>query len=460
MKQTLQLRMSQQLNLTPQLQQSIKLLQLSTLDFQQEIEQFLAENPMLEREDGVTDAGEEAAPLEASEVVEEGDSLRWDEVRSGQSFDEDDENDPALRVPKTDSLRDYLLEQSGWLVLPERDRALITLLIDALDDDGLLSQSLDEIYAQIPAELIAELELEPEELQIALQHLQQLEPLGVGARDLAESLSLQLRVLPDNPVRNIAMRLVNEGLDLLAQRDYTRLKRQLQCDEATLREAQTLVRGLTPRPGANWSAETTRYVLPDVIVNKVRGQWQVRLNSAAQPKLRVNEMYAKLLQGDSALGLSGKLQEARWLIKSVEQRGSTILRVAEAIVARQKAFFEYGEVAMRPLVLRDIADELELHESTISRVTTQKYMLTPRGVFEYKYFFGSHVESESGGENSATSIKALIKQLVQQENTHKPLSDSAITEELARQGVVVARRTVAKYREALMIPPVNQRKCL
>ncbi len=460
MKQTLQLRMSQQLNLTPQLQQSIKLLQLSTLDFQQEIEQFLNENPMLEREDGVVDAGEEAAAPEVSEIVEDGDSLRWDDVKSGQSYDEGDENDPAMRVPKTYSLRDYLLEQSGWLPLSDRDRALISLLIDALDDDGLLTQTLAEIYAQLPEDLVFELELEPEELQIALQHLQQLEPLGVGARDLAESLSIQLRILPDSAARTVALRLVNEGLDLLAQRDYTRLKRQLQCDEITLRDAQCLVRALTPRPGANWSAETTRYVLPDVIVTKVRGQWQVRLNCAAQPKLRVNELYAKLLQGDSDAALSGKLQEARWLIKSVEQRGSTILRVAEAIVVRQKAFFEYGEVAMRPLVLRDIADELELHESTISRVTTQKYMLTPRGVFEYKYFFGSHVESESGGENSATSIKALIKQLVQQENPHKPLSDSAITEELARQGVVVARRTVAKYREALMISPVNQRKCL
>ncbi|QZA80519.1 RNA polymerase factor sigma-54 [Deefgea piscis] len=460
MKQTLQLRMSQQLNLTPQLQQSIKLLQLSTLDFQQEIEQFLAENPMLEREDGVQDAGEEAEKPEVSEIVEDGDSLRWDEVRSNASFDEGDENDPALRVAKLYSLRDYLLAQTGCLPLSDRDSALISLLIDALDDDGMLSQSLEEIYAQLPESLVQELELEPEELQIALQHLQQLEPLGVGARDLPESLTLQLRVLPENSIRNIAIRLVNEGLDLLAQRDYTRLKRQLQCDEVALKNAQILIRRLTPRPGANWSAETTRYVLPDVIVTKVRGQWQVRLNSAAQPKLRVNELYAKLLQGDSAAALSGKLQEARWLIKSVEQRGSTILRVAEAIVMRQKAFFEYGEVAMRPLVLRDIADELELHESTISRVTTQKYMLTPRGVFEYKYFFGSHVESESGGENSATSIKALIKQLVQQENQHKPLSDSAITEELARQGVVVARRTVAKYREALMIPPVNLRKCL
>ncbi|QKJ65539.1 RNA polymerase factor sigma-54 [Deefgea piscis] len=460
MKQTLQLRMSQQLNLTPQLQQSIKLLQLSTLDFQQEIEQFLAENPMLEREDGVQDAGEEAEKPEVSEIVEDGDSLRWDEVRSNASFDEGDENDPALRVAKLYSLRDYLLAQTGCLPLSARDNALISLLIDALDDDGMLSQSLEEIYAQLPESLVLELELEPEELQIALQHLQQLEPLGVGARDLPESLTLQLRVLPESTIRNIAIRLVNEGLDLLAQRDYTRLKRQLQCDEVALKEAQILIRRLTPRPGANWSAETIRYVLPDVIVTKVRGQWQVRLNSAAQPKLRVNELYAKLLQGDSAAALSGKLQEARWLIKSVEQRGSTILRVAEAIVMRQKAFFEYGEVAMRPLVLRDIADELELHESTISRVTTQKYMLTPRGVFEYKYFFGSHVESESGGENSATSIKALIKQLVQQENQHKPLSDSAITEELARQGVVVARRTVAKYREALMIPPVNLRKCL
>lgn len=466
MKQSLQLRMSQQLNLTPQLQQSIKLLQLSTLDFNQEIEQYLADNPLLEREES---AGDLPDPLEApaaeatdsgTDHVDDLDGLRWDEVKSGGTYDEDDEHDPALRVAIELSLRDHLLAQARLMGLSARDHALLALLIEALDEDGLLTQELEEIFAQIPAELVQELELEVDELRTAHQYLMQLEPLGVGTRSLSECLQLQLKTASGTPEVLLARRLIESGLELLAIRDFAKLKKQFQCDDDLLRQAQQLIRSLNPRPAANWGADTTRYVVPDVLVQKLRGRWTVRLNQAAQPKIKVNEMYARLLQGEAGESLAGALQEARWLIKSIEQRGSTILRVAQAIVARQQAFFEYGEVAMKPLVLRDIAEELDLHESTISRVTTQKFMLTPRGVLEYKYFFGSHVENDSGGENSATSIKALIKQLVAQENPKKPLSDSAITEELARQGVAVARRTVAKYREALNIAPASQRKSL
>lgn len=464
MKQSLQLRMSQQLNLTPQLAQSIKLLQLSTLDFQQEIERILTENPLLEREDG-GEAGEasdttseDVAPVERAD--EEMGELRWDEAGSGHGRDDDDENDPALNVARNASLREHLIEQAGLLQISRRDRALLELLIDALDDDGFLPQSLEEIYEQLPGELVESQEIEPEDLAIALAYLQQLEPLGVGARSLAECLILQLNVFPDSAEKKLAAEVVGHCLDLLASRDYTRIKRQLHCSDDELREAQTLITALNPRPGSNWSAETPRYIVPDVIVDLYRGRWRVRLNGAAQPKIKVNEMYARILQQDNGVGLSAQLQEARWLLKSIEQRGQTIFRVAQAIVIRQKAFFDHGEVGMRPLVLRDIAEELDLHESTVSRVTTQKYMMTPRGLLEFKYFFGSHVETDAGGECSATAIKALIKQLVLQEDKKKPLSDSAIGEELARQGIVIARRTVAKYREALMIPPVNQRKSL
>ncbi|WP_348944638.1 RNA polymerase factor sigma-54 [Chitinibacter sp. FCG-7] len=464
MKQSLQLRMSQQLNLTPQLQQSIKLLQLSTLDFNQEIEQYLADNPLLERED-TADQPEaaEQAPDTAETSAEQGDDLdglRWDEVKSGASFDDDDEHDPTLRVAIEVTLRDHLLQQARLLGLSARDHALLALLIEALDEDGLLTQQLDEIFAQLPDELVQEFELEVDELRTAHQYLMQLEPLGIGTRSLSECLLLQLKSAPHLPEYELARQLIDAGLELLAVRDFARIKKQFHCDEDQLRQAQQIIRSLNPRPAANWGADTTRYVVPDVLVQKLRGRWTVRLNQAAQPKIKVNEMYARLLQGEAGESMAGALQEARWLIKSIEQRGSTILRVAQAIVARQQAFFEHGEVAMKPMVLRDIADELELHESTISRVTTQKFMLTPRGVLEYKYFFGSHVENDSGGENSATSIKALIKQLVAQENPKKPLSDSAITEELARQGVAVARRTVAKYREALNIAPASQRKSL
>ncbi|KAF0814611.1 RNA polymerase sigma-54 factor [Andreprevotia sp. IGB-42] len=470
--------MSQQLNLTPQLQQSIKLLQLSTLDFQQEIDRFLAENPLLETgmesgsevsgdapPEGGESGGDEVSPAESHDDgpdTDYGSGEEWSwEGRSGErQSDDDDAFDPATNVARELSLREHLLAQAGLLPIPPRDRAVLTALIELLDDDGFLPQTPAELFAQLPDELIEAAELEVEDLSIALIRLQQLEPLGVGARDMADSLALQLAARPAGQLRDLALDLVKNCLDLLAARDYIKLKRQLKCDEASLKAAQSLILSLNPRPGAQWSTESARYVVADVLVYKQRNRWRVRLNTAAIPKLRVNRMYAEILQRNEGGSLARELQEAKWLVKSVQQRFETILRVAEAIVERQRAFFEHGEIAMRPLVLRDIATELDLHESTISRVTTQKYMLTPRGIFEFKYFFGSHVETEAGGEASATAIKAQIRQLIAQEDTLKPLSDSAIAEALAGQGVVVARRTVAKYREAMQIPPVNLRKTL
>jgi RNA polymerase sigma-54 factor len=297
-----------------------------------------------------------------------------------------------------------------------------------------------------------------------LRHLQNFDPTGVGARSPAECLELQLLALsPQTAGLDCALQIVREHLALLAGRDFVRLKRLLSCDDAALRVAQHLIQSLNPRPGAEYAPLEARYVVADVIVHKVKGTWIATLNPDAMPKLRVNRIYANILQNGrngSSGQLSSQLQEARWLIKNVQQRFETIQRVSQAIVDRQKHFFEHGEVAMRPLVLREIADALGLHESTISRVTTQKFMTTPRGIFELKYFFGSHVSTETGGACSATAIRALIKQLVSAEDSKKPLSDSKISEILGQQGIVVARRTIAKYRESLHIPPVNLRKSL
>ncbi|HEV7393369.1 MAG TPA: RNA polymerase factor sigma-54, partial [Burkholderiales bacterium] len=337
---------------------------------------------------------------------------------------------------------------------------LVTLLIESLDEDGYLSQDLAEIHAMLPEEI----GVEPEELQIALKHLQHFEPTGVGARNLGDCLALQLTALPKATLfRTEALDVVRNHLEALASRDFTRLKKQLRCDDACLREVQKLITSLNPRPGREYSSEDTRYVVPDVVVRKVKGVWVASLNPEAMPKLRINRLYADILSRARSSGsqqLATQLQEAKWLIKNVQQRFDTILRVAQAIVDRQRHFYEHGEVAMRPLVLREIAEALDLHESTVSRVTTQKFMHTPRGIFELKYFFGSHVTTESGGSASSTAIRALIKQLVSAENSRKPLSDSQISEILGQQGIVVARRTVAKYRESLQILPVNLRKTL
>jgi RNA polymerase sigma-54 factor len=484
MKHSLQLKLSQHLTLTPQLQQSIRLLQLSTLELNQEIERFLQDNPLLEREEGSEE--EDAAPPssvapgstdytsttttsttttekegEGSERESEPDQ-DWSRDDGGGSYGQhdDDESDYPQLAAESPSLREHLLWQVNLLQLEQRDKRLVAMLVDTLDDDGYMTQSLDEIVEMLPPDL----EVDAEDVQIALRHLQHLEPAGVGARNLSECLALQLEAMPtDTPFRSEALATVRQYLDLLAARDYAKLKKVLKCTEDTLRGVQQLITHLNPRPGGNYSNEEARYIVPDVIVRKVKGLWRASLNPDAMPKLRINRMYADILHRNrdaSLQQLAGQLQEAKWLIKNVQQRFDTILRVSQAIVDRQRHFFEHGEVAMRPLVLREIADTLGLHESTVSRVTTQKYMFTPRGIFELKYFFGSHVTTETGGACSATAIRALIKQLVAEEDTRKPLSDSQISEILGKQGIVVARRTIAKYRESLQILPVNLRKSI
>ncbi|WP_153110752.1 RNA polymerase factor sigma-54 [Propionivibrio limicola] len=473
MKPSLQLKLSQHLALTPQLQQSIRLLQLSTIELEQELEKYLQDNPLLEREEdeyatpplpsntpeSTRDA--ERSESEAPEPQPSADEESWLGEEGGSyasasgSFDDDDNDFQDVQAATT-SLREHLSWQLGLMNLPDRDRTLVQCLIDALDDDGYLSQSLEELAESLPPEL----EIEPEELQIALKHLQCFDPTGVGARNAQECLALQLQALPADETRILALKIVREHLDLLAGRDFVKIKKLLGSDDDALRGAQTLIRSLNPRPGAQYAALDARYITPDVVVRKIRGQWTVSINSDAYPRLRINSLYAQILSRQRGSGLSGQLQEARWLIKNVQQRFETILRVAQSIVDRQRQFFDHGEVAMRPLVLREIADILGLHESTVSRVTTQKYMATPRGIFELKYFFGSHVATEAGGACSATAIRALIKQLVGAEDPKKPLSDSQISEVLGQQGIVVARRTIAKYREALNIPPVKLRKTL
>jgi len=469
MKPSLQFRLSQHLTLTPQLQQSIRLLQLSTVELNQEIDRMLIENPALEREDAEggehealpqsqlqggtssSSAPAEPAPAETDWSADIASSWR------GAPDDEED-GDRSFATPDTPTLRDHLLSQLSLTKLDERDRAFVVVLIDALDEDGYLTQPLEEIAALLPPEAEAGMD----ELGIALRHLQHFEPAGVGARSPGECLCLQLRALPEDPVRQLALGIAERHLDLLASRDYTRLKNVTGAGEETLRAAQRLIQSLNPRPGASFAKVEARYVIPDVIVKKIRNVWRASLNPDAMPRLRINRLYAELAAGARAggAGISSQLQEARWLIKNVQQRFDTILRVSQAIVERQRHFLEHGEVAMRPLVLREIAQTLSLHESTISRVTTQKYMATPRGTFELKYFFGSHVATEAGGAASSTAIRALIKQLVSAEDAKAPLSDARISQILGEQGIVVARRTIAKYRESLQIPPVNQRKAL
>jgi RNA polymerase sigma-54 factor len=489
MKQSLQLRVSQHLALTPQLQQSIRLLQLSTLELHQELEQILSDNPLLERIDDPLDhsmrllpdgaisptssSGEAAAPTEQAPVDAEasyesseagGESANgesdwsFDDVARTSKAPEDDDARPQLEAHQI-TLREHLLEQMRLTVQEQRDRALVELIIDALDNNGYLEEPLEQIHERLPEEL----GIEMEELSIALKLLQSFEPAGVGARDAAECLAMQIKRLPKVPLvtRRMALTIVERHLPLFAQRDFNKLKKLLDCDDEDLREAQAVIRRCNPHPGAVFATDASDYVVPDVIVKRTKNGWQVVLNHEVMPRLRVNALYANILKQSKGEGsLTSQLQEAKWLIKNMRQRFDTILRVAQAIVDRQRNFFSHGAVAMRPLVLREIADTLGLHESTISRVTTQKYMLTPHGMFELKYFFGSHVATEAGGEASSTAIRALIKQLIGAEDPRNPFSDSKIADMLGEQGMVVARRTVAKYREALKIPPVNLRKSL
>jgi RNA polymerase sigma-54 factor len=480
MKQSLQLRLSQHLALTPQLQQSIRLLQLSTLELNQEIEQALQDNPLLEREEVVEipaySSGDalsqvQQQPAESDErpqrEIDDGQELGWgSEMPSGHgSRDPDDDTDAGDIQATATGLREHLNSQLALTQLAERERGVVIFLIEALDDDGYLTQGLEELAETIDVEDVDREEL-LEELSIGLRHLQHLDPPGIGARSPKECLDLQLQCIVSSPVRDLARSIVRDHLDQFAARDYAKIKKALGCSDDELREAQALIRSLNPRPGSQYAPLDTRYVVPDVVVRKIRNTWKVTLNGEAMPRLRINRMYADILQsqrsgrGGSPSSLAGQLQEAKWLIKNVLQRFDTIQRVSQAIVDRQRAFFDHGEVAMRPLTLREIADAVSLHESTISRVTTQKYLASPRGIFELKYFFGSHVATDTGGAASSTAIRALIKQLVGAEDGHKPLSDARIAEILGEQGIVVARRTVAKYRESLSIPPVNLRKAL
>ena len=483
MKHSLQLKLSQHLTLTPQLQQSIRLLQLSTLELNQEIETFLQDNPLLERDDEEEPAApppsltqsttstaseSESAPAPAPSENEPSEERAASETDwsiddgygsfSGQDGDDDSEAPQAAAEPA--KLRDHLLDQINLMQMPDRDKRIVAFLIDNLDDDGYMTQDLVELAALLPVEL----EIDSEALTIGLKYLQSLDPPGIGARNLSECLALQLEALPeDTGYRDEASLVVKQHLDIFAARDYFRLKKLLRCDDDVLRTVQAMIIGLNPRPAANFSGTETRYIIPDVVVRKTKGMWVTSLNPEAMPKLRINRMYADILHRNrdaSFQQLAGQLQEAKWLIKNVQQRFDTILRVSQAIVDRQRHFFEHGEVAMRPLVLREIAETLGLHESTVSRVTTQKFMLTPRGIFELKYFFGSHVSTETGGACSATAIRALIRQMVGEEDSRKPLSDSQISEVLGKQGIMVARRTIAKYRESLQILPVNLRKSI
>lgn len=512
MKTSLQFRQSQHLALTPQLQQSIRLLQLSTLELQQELEQALHDNPMLERiDDPLTNAvainadGLMYPPLPSIPMETHGEFSNPSTQDSSptqhtldsaldSSFDSSSENFPEISAdygrPQNDieddtrpqlgaqekTLREHLLDQWRLEKFGLREGILIVLMIESLDEDGYLHASEEELLELAKSAGVHD--VRPEELEEARCLLQDFDPPGIAARSIAESLDLQLataNVLTQEVEPSIlacARTLCREGLTLLAQRDFTRLKKITGADEVTLRAAHALIKRLNPYPGVAFARVETNYIVPDVIVRRVKNEWVATLNPEVLPKLRVNEAYAKALKSvrheattKIAVDVDGntltsRLQEARWLIKNVQQRFDTILRVAQAVVERQRAFFSHGAVAMRPLVLREIADILGLHESTVSRVTTQKYVLTPLGTFELKYFFGSHVTTEAGGAASSTAIRAVIKQLIGDENRQEPLSDSRLAEILGEQGIVVARRTVAKYREALRIPPVNQRKTL
>lgn len=496
MKQSLQLKLGQQLTMTPQLQQAIRLLQLSTLELQMEIQQALESNLMLElAEEGDEDSASELDSAHANESsdgsIEEQtadthaeqdlelqnpseipDELpvdsAWEDIYeytgngtgSGQS---DDEYSQEFGDTTDESLHEHLSWQLNLQPMSDTDRFIAEVIIDAIDDDGYLGSPLDELHASLRQKF--GLDVEQEEVEAVLRAVQNFDPPGVGARDLRENLLLQLRQSPaDAPGRDSALQLLDEHFDLLASRDYAQLKRRLQLDDEALNQVISLIQSLNPRPGAQISSARTEYIVPDVFVRKLKNAWRVELNPDTAPRLRINNTYANLIrQVDSAsdnVTLKNHLQEARWFLKSLQSRNETLLKVASCIVEHQRAFLEQGEVAMKALVLHDIAREVDMHESTISRVTNKKYMHTPRGIFELKYFFSSHVSTASGGECSSTAIRALIKNMIAEEDPKKPLSDSKITEMLEKQGINVARRTVAKYRESINIPSSSERRRL
>lgn len=476
MKQGLQLRLSQQLAMTPQLQQAIRLLQLSTLELQQELQQALESNPLLEqidtheeidtRETQDSETLDTADALEQKEMPEELPlDASWDTIYtagtpSGTSGDYIDDELPVYQGETTQTLQDYLMWQVELTPFSDTDRAIATSIVDAVDETGYLTVPLEDILESIGDE-----EIDIDEVEAVLKRIQRFDPVGVAAKDLRDCLLIQLSQFDKTtPWLEEARLIISDHLDLLANHDFRTLMRVTRLKEDVLKEAVNLIQSLDPRPGQSIQTGEPEYVIPDVLVRKHNGHWTVELNSDSIPRLQINQHYASMCNnarndGDSQF-IRSNLQDAKWLIKSLESRNDTLLRVSRCIVEQQQAFFEQGEEYMKPMVLADIAQAVEMHESTISRVTTQKYLLSPRGIFELKYFFSSHVNTEGGGEASSTAIRALVKKLIAAENPAKPLSDSKLTSLLSEQGIMVARRTVAKYRESLSIPPSNQRKQL
>ncbi|EMK5109646.1 RNA polymerase factor sigma-54 [Escherichia coli] len=476
MKQGLQLRLSQQLAMTPQLQQAIRLLQLSTLELQQELQQALESNPLLEqidtheeidtRETQDSETQDTADALEQKEMPEELPlDASWDTIYtagtpSGTSGDYIDDELPVYQGETTQTLQDYLMWQVELTPFSDTDRAIATSIVDAVDETGYLTVPLEDILESIGDE-----EIDIDEVEAVLKRIQRFDPVGVAAKDLRDCLLIQLSQFDKTtPWLEEARLIISDHLDLLANHDFRTLMRVTRLKEDVLKEAVNLIQSLDPRPGQSIQTGEPEYVIPDVLVRKHNGHWTVELNSDSIPRLQINQHYASMCNnarndGDSQF-IRSNLQDAKWLIKSLESRNDTLLRVSRCIVEQQQAFFEQGEEYMKPMVLADIAQAVEMHESTISRVTTQKYLHSPRGIFELKYFFSSHVNTEGGGEASSTAIRALVKKLIAAENPAKPLSDSKLTSLLSEQGIMVARRTVAKYRESLSIPPSNQRKQL
>ncbi|BDD30192.1 RNA polymerase sigma-54 factor [Escherichia coli] len=476
MKQGLQLRLSQQLAMTPQLQQAIRLLQLSTLELQQELQQALESNPLLEqidtheeidtRETQDSETLDTADALEQKEMPEELPlDASWDTIYtagtpSGTSGDYIDDELPVYQGETTQTLQDYLMWQVELTPFSDTDRAIATSIVDAVDDTGYLTVPLEDILESMGDE-----EIDIDEVEAVLKRIQRFDPVGVAAKDLRDCLLIQLSQFDKTtPWLEEARLIISDHLDLLANHDFRTLMRVTRLKEDVLKEAVNLIQSLDPRPGQSIQTGEPEYVIPDVLVRKHNGHWTVELNSDSIPRLQINQHYASMCNnarndGDSQF-IRSNLQDAKWLIKSLESRNDTLLRVSRCIVEQQQAFFEQGEEYMKPMVLADIAQAVEMHESTISRVTTQKYLHSPRGIFELKYFFSSHVNTEGGGEASSTVIRALVKKLIAAENPAKPLSDSKLTSLLSEQGIMVARRTVAKYRESLSIPPSNQRKQL
>ncbi len=469
MKQNLQFKASQHLSLTPQLQQSIKLLQMSSVELNQELEILIQQNPLIEmleedEEDGkdIATTPQEETSFEILNDQEIQDPIYEHEINWDEEYAKDnnyiDSNEYRESAPQT--LKQYLEDIFHLIPIGEKDQAIISLLIDSINEDGYLEEPLDYFLSSIPKEY----EVSIEEIESLLKLLQKQAPPGIGARDLIECLTLQLESKEESPIHILSIKVIKSHLNLLASRDFVKLKKILGCEDEVLREIQKVIKSLNPKPGNIFSTiESHHFIQHEVNVKKVKANWQVSLNEQAIPKLRLNHIYRDLIknsQADSAHHLSSQIQEAKWIVKNIQQRFVTILKVSEAIMKHQKDFLDYGESMMKPLILREIAEEVGLHESTISRVTSNKYINTPRGIYELKFFFGSSIDNSSGNELASTAIRAKIKEVIKQEDPKKPLSDSEIVLLLKNQDINIARRTVAKYREILNIAPTNLRKIL